>query len=105
MPMPSVTAMKNAVAANFPATSAPREAGNVSSGSSDPRSRSPAVESTATCTPPSRQAKSRKYVNMPSSSTERPDGVDTSSESTAIGRATVGSTPRNCKRRTPTSLL
>src|SRR6187455_1385082 len=48
-----------------------RATGSVSSGSSDLRSRSPAVVSIARCNPPVNVANSRKYVSTPSISAER----------------------------------
>src|SRR5688572_30401018 len=49
-----------------------RATGSVSSGSSDLRSRSPAVVSIARCSPPVSVANSKKYVSTPSISAERP---------------------------------
>ena len=52
--------MSSEVVANLPSTRLERGTGSVSSGSMVPRSRSPAVASTATCMPPNKVAKMRK---------------------------------------------
>ena len=52
----TLTIAASAAASHLPATNATRGAGLTSSGSSDPRSRSPAVESVAICMPPAKPA-------------------------------------------------
>ena len=70
---------------NLAADQALRATGRLSSASSEPRSRSPAVESIARYSPPISTENSTKYVMKPSTTTARPVGVATSISLTATG--------------------
>ncbi len=53
----------SAAASHLPATNTRRGAGLTSSGSSEPRSRSPAVESVAICIPPTKRRHDDEHRN------------------------------------------
>ena len=97
------TMPSSAAAAILPLTSAPREAGVASSGSSDCRSRSPAVVSMARCEPPMKAKMvriigSRMVMNMPLLAS----GVARSRVPVFNGAATIGLIPRASRRSEPT---
>ena len=90
-------------AAILPLTMAPREAGVASSGSSDCRSRSPAVASSTSAAPPRKAVMIRKYGSITDSISPRwASGVATSRVPTLTGCATEASMPRASRRNAPT---
>ncbi len=88
-------------ASHFPAARASRRTGFSSSGSSEPRSRSPAVESMASCMPPVSAAMTSSSGRMLSCVASRCCELDTSTSSIRTALATDGATPRAISRRPP----
>ena len=86
------------VASHLPAVSADRDTGLTSSGSSDRRSRSPAVVSIATLSPPTNAATIRNIGNPASNRAADCAGVARSSSSTRTAWTTPGWTPRAIRR-------
>ena len=95
----------SAEAVTLPSASAPRGTGLTSSASSDPRSRSPAVASVASCIAPVNAASSTINGITDSSLAARCCVVDTSTPSTFSGVAAAGLTPRPINRSAPISAL
>jgi hypothetical protein len=81
---------------------ASRDAGVASSGSSDWRSRSPAVASIASCMPPMKASSSNRYGSSCCVRSKRASGVATSRVPTSNGRATAGWMPRAISLKVPT---
>ena len=92
-------------ASHLPAAIAIRGAGLTSSGSSDPRSRSPAVESVAICIPAVNAARTMNSGMKPRMVAARCCALETSRSCTRSGDAIDGLTPRPTRRRLPISPL
>ena len=84
-------------APHFPTTSAQRSAGFISSGSSDPRSRSPAVVSSAAFSAPYSTAIITKNGSMPVNCVARLCGFARSRVSTCTGSSNSFDTPRSAR--------
>ena len=95
----TLTIAASVAAIHLPATNATRGAGFTSSGSSDPRSRSPAVESVAICMPPTKPATMMNIGMNVRICAARCCAVETSISSIASGRMAAGLTPRMMRRR------
>ena len=93
------------VVSHFPAARAVRDTGLTSRGSSDWRSRSPAVVSMATLSPPMKAAMIRNIGSMTKSRAADCAGVARSRSSTRTAWMTLGLTPRATRRSTATSVL
>ena len=93
-----------ATAPHLPSTSDTREAGVISSGSSDPRSRSPAVVSSAALSAPYSTAISTKNGSMPVKRAARDCGLARSRSCTSTTSIVAGATPRNASRSVDCSL-
>ena len=92
-------------ASHLPAANAERGAGFTSSGSSEPRSRSPAVESIAICIPPVNAASTMNSGMKFRICAARCCALETSTSSTSTAVAIAGLTPRATSRMLPISAL
>ena len=93
--------MKSTTASHLPVTIPARETGVTSSGSSDPRSLSPAVTSVARYSPPINVEIIRNSVSIIAPIFRRAEGSDMSILTMRVGRDTAGATPRAIRRRSP----
>ena len=94
-----------ATAPHLPSTSAILGAGFISSGSSEPRSRSPAVVSSAAFKAPYSTAMSTKNGTMVASCAARVAGLARSRSSTCIASSAAGEMPRTARRSVACSWL
>ena len=89
-----------ATAAHLPTTTAQRGGGFISNGSSEPRSRSPAVVSSAALRAPYSTAMMTKNGSMKVYCEPRVRTLARSRSSTRSGSSTAGATPRSASART-----
>ena len=93
----AISMLRLATAPHLPSTSDQRVDGFISSGSKDPRSRSPAVVSSAAFKAPYNTAISTKNGNMPVTWVARVCVLARSRSSTCIGSSNSGDTPRSAR--------